>query len=52
MHAITISEKKIMNWKESRERHMEGFGWEKGKGDILLLNYNFKEYNLKKGIYH
>lgn len=34
-----------MNWKEKRK----GVGLRKRKGEILLLKYNFKKYNMNKG---
>lgn len=48
MHAIAISDKRVNYLKESSEVY-GGFGWRKGKGKILELNYNLKKR--KKKIY-
>ena len=34
-HTITVNENRDINLKESGEKHMEGFGGRKGKGEML-----------------
>lgn len=47
MHTVTVK-KKAMNLKESEEGDTGGFERRTGKGEMLQLNYNFR--NLKKEI--